>query len=151
MHIKDWMTTPALMIKPKDTVAHAREILETKRIRQLPVAVNGRLVGIISDRDLRDAFPSVFADAKKSKTVSPETILIETVMSEKVLTLRPDDLLEEAAQLMHKERIGAIPIVEDDLLVGIIARADVLRAFTVLTQSSEWDELAREALRPTDA
>ena len=59
IRIREWMTSPIVSIKPRDTILHAREIMEKARINQLPVVVRSRLVGIVTDRDLRDAFPSV--------------------------------------------------------------------------------------------
>ena len=148
MHVREWMSTEPATIKPKDSVLHARELLETQRIRQLPVAVNNELVGIVTDRDLRDAFPSVFAEHRTRRTVAPESILVDQVMSTNVITLGPDDLLEDAARLMERERFGALPIVVDGAIKGILTRSDVLRAFVALTHSTEWTAFAREALRP---
>jgi acetoin utilization protein AcuB len=61
--IKDWMNSPVHTVKPHDTVAHARELLERYRINQLPVVVDGVLVGIVSDRDLRSATPAAVEQA----------------------------------------------------------------------------------------
>ena len=59
MLVKEWMSRSLHVVKPHDSVRHAREILEQYRINQLPVVQRDRLVGIVTDRDLRDAFPSV--------------------------------------------------------------------------------------------
>jgi acetoin utilization protein AcuB len=131
------MKAPVYSIKPRDTIAHARALLEEHRINQLPVVVKGAVVGIITDRDLRDAFPSVFdasgfqGDSRKP-TRDPEQVTVEEVMTEKVLTLAPDAPLGEAAQLMRRERVGAVPVVEGDHLVGIVTRSDILLAFVRL-------------------
>lgn len=134
MLIERWMKFVAHTVKPLDSVAHARAILEEYRINQLPVVVNGRLVGIVTDRDLRDALRAVQiasteAGDKKTAPATPEQIPVETVMTTNVLTLKPKDSLTEAATLMRQERIGAIPIVEDGVLRGIITRSDILDAF----------------------
>lgn len=139
MRIRDLMKHPVHIVKPRDSIAHAREILENHRINQLPVVVNGDVVGIVTDRDLRDAFPSVFdspgfAGPSHKPTREPEKILVEEVMSAKAFTVGPDEPLAEAARLMRRERIGALPIVERDKLIGIITRADILDAFVVLEQ-----------------
>ena len=62
MQIEKWMKREVHCIKPLDSIQHARDLMEEHRINQLPVVVNGRLVGIITDRNLRDAFPSVFGN-----------------------------------------------------------------------------------------
>ena len=60
MEVRNWMAYPVRAVKPLDSIQHARELLVTHRVNQLPVIVDDRLVGIVTDRDLRDAFPSVF-------------------------------------------------------------------------------------------
>jgi acetoin utilization protein AcuB len=131
------MKRQVLMVKPRDTIAHARQILEEHRINQLPVVVNGRLVGIITDRDLRDAFPSVFDAAgfsgeSRRPSRDPENVLVEEVMTQKVVMIGPEETMTAAAQLMRRERVGALPVVEAGHLVGILARSDVLEAFVAL-------------------
>jgi acetoin utilization protein AcuB len=132
--IERWMKFAVHMVKPLDSVAHARAILEEYRINQLPVVVNGRLAGIVTDRDLRDApravqIASTGVGDKDVAPTTPEQIPVETVMTTNVLTLKPKDSLTQAASLMRQERIGAIPIVEDGVLHGIITRSDILDAF----------------------
>jgi len=136
--IEKWMKREVHSIKPLDTIQHARDLMEQHRINQLPVVVNGHLAGIVTDRNLRDAFPSVFDSPpfgktqKASKAADPTKITIEMVMTPNVLTLSPKDEVVEAARVMRRERIGAIPIVENGHVVGIIARSDVLEAFVAL-------------------
>jgi acetoin utilization protein AcuB len=131
------MRHPVLTVKPHDSVQRARGIMEERRVNQLPVVVDDRLVGIITDRDVRDAFPSVFDHTPRTRRprtggADPATIPVEDVMSPNVLTLGPDRSVEEAARLMRRERIGAIPIVIEERLVGVITRSDVLDAFLAL-------------------
>jgi acetoin utilization protein AcuB len=141
VRIEDWMKFPVHVVKPLDSIARARAVLDQYRINQLPVVVNRRLVGIITDRDLRSACPSVAeAAAVDAGTIAnvlfdPEKTPIERVMTERVITLGPKDTVEQATRLLLSERIGAIPIVEKGRLVGIIARSDVLGAFLGLVAS----------------
>ena len=129
MRIEDWMKSPVQSVKPRDTVAHARAVLEEYRINQLPVVVNGRVVGIVTDRDLRSACDPVVKNKLNETPAAPEDIYVEQVMSQKVLTLAPSDTVEHAAEIMRRERIGAMPVVEKGRLLGILARHDVLDAF----------------------
>lgn len=137
--IENWMGKPVISVRPHDSVADARRALEQHRINQLPVVVNGRLVGIVTDRDLRSASDSVREggiDARAGliqEDVTPENITVETVMSAKVMKLKPQDAIERAANLMRRERIGGIPVVDGKKLVGIITRSDVLKAFIALS------------------
>src|SRR5262249_43686956 len=133
---------PVITVKPRDSARHAREVMEKHRINQLPVVVDDRIVGILTDRDLRDAFPSVFESAEpfarrtRRSGSDPATIPVEDVMTPTVLTLAPAASVADAARLMRRERIGAIPIVDRGRLVGILSRSDVLDAFVELTRAT---------------
>ncbi len=136
--IERWMKMPVITVRPRDTVAQARAILEEHRVNQLPVVLSNRLVGIVTDRDLRDAPRAVELSASVSGAhiagpeTSPEQIPVEEVMSPNVLTLSSSDTLQKAAEMMRRERIGAVPIVDRTRLVGIVSRSDVLKAFIEL-------------------
>lgn len=143
MRIAAWMKHPVTSVKPRDTALHARELMEQRRVNQLPVVVDGRLVGIVTDRDLRDAFPSVFASAESARRrrraieADPATIPVEDVMTHEVRTLTPEALLVDAARVMRRERIGALPIVDKGgKLVGILTRSDLLDAFVEFATSA---------------
>lgn len=88
MLIRDYMTHPVQTVRPLDSIRHARSIMEDRRVNQLPVIVGGRVVGIVTDRDLRDAFPSVFDAAAGSwahrnshADADPGIIPVEIVMT----------------------------------------------------------------------
>jgi acetoin utilization protein AcuB len=142
MNIAASMKHPVITVKPLDSARHAREVMEKHRINQLPVVVDDRLVGIVTDRDLRDAFPSVFDSAEPlgprthRSGADPATIPVEDVMTSTVLTLAPAASVADAARLMRRERIGAIPIVDAGRLVGILSRSDVLDAFVDVSRAS---------------
>jgi acetoin utilization protein AcuB len=132
--IECWMKFVVHTVKPHDSVAHARALLEEHRINQLPVVVDNRLAGIVTDRDLRDAPTAVKVAAAEAGSLempeaTPDRIPVEAVMTANVLTLKPTDTLEKAAALMRRERIGAVPIVEKARLRGILTRSDILEAF----------------------
>jgi acetoin utilization protein AcuB len=137
MNVKDRMTTSVVTVKPHDSVRHARELLERHRINQLPVVVEGRLAGIVTDRDLRDAFPSVFDHRRNGRhaAADPAAIPVEDVMAREVLTIAPDVPVGDGARLMRRERIGALPVVDDRRLVGILTRSDVLDAFLTMSEA----------------
>jgi acetoin utilization protein AcuB len=138
------MKRPVLTVKLRDSARHARELMERHRVNQLPVVTDDVLVGIVTDRDLRDAFPSVFAEAepmRRRRKVAPEadpsTIPVEDLMARKVLTMAPSDSMEDAARLMRRERIGSLPIVEHGRVAGIVTRSDVLDAFAALSEQGK--------------
>ncbi|HLK11133.1 MAG TPA: CBS domain-containing protein [Candidatus Binatia bacterium] len=153
--VADWMKHPVHHVKPLDTVRHARALLERHRVNQLPVVVDGHLVGIITDRDLRDAFPAVPEVSAALRSGRAHGDLgetpVEDVMTRTVVTVAPSDVLTEAAQLMRRERIGALPVVEEGRLVGILTRSDVLAAFVALAAGTGEPEtpVARAGLGST--
>jgi acetoin utilization protein AcuB len=129
----EWMTAKVHTVKPMDTVARARALIEERRVNQLPVVKDGVLVGIVTDRDLRDAVGAVTASAKMAGAVespgTPDRIPVDAVMSHDVMTLSRHSSVVAAAELMRRERIGSVPIVDGQTLVGIITRSDILKVF----------------------
>ena len=139
MEVRNWMAYPVRAVKPLDSIQHARELLVTHRVNQLPVIVDDRLVGIVTDRDLRDAFPSVFdspgfSGKSRASTTDPRTVTVEMVMATDVTTVAPADSIADAARLMRRQRIGALPVVEKERVVGIVTRSDILDYFIDLAQ-----------------
>ncbi|MGH7894395.1 MAG: CBS domain-containing protein [Candidatus Binatia bacterium] len=134
MSVKDWMRSPVHIVKPRDGIDHARNLCEHNRVNQLPVLAAGQLLGIVTDRDLRDAFPSVLEEAEHPTRVRRELagIHVEDVMTPNVLTVLGSDPIERAATIMRRERIGALPVMHDGKLVGILTRSDLLAALVAL-------------------
>lgn len=99
------------------------------RINQLPVVVNDKLVGIVTDRDLRDAYPSSLRPFRgKDIDEFGDSHLVEEVMTYSVVTVSPQTSLRDAALQLRQQRFGALPVVENGKLVGIITRSDLLDA-----------------------
>ncbi|HJV46361.1 MAG TPA: CBS and ACT domain-containing protein [Bacillota bacterium] len=124
MLVEDIMNRNVITIKPNDTIRIAMLITAQHRIRHLPVMDhNGELVGIISDRDLRDACPS------KLDTHQDEELYnrpVYEIMHKNVITGHPLDFVEEAAFSLYENRIGCLPIVDQDGLKGILTESDIL-------------------------
>lgn len=135
MNVASWMSRSVITVKPGDSARHARELMEKHRINQVPVVLDGRLVGVVTDRDLRDVFPSVFEEPEMRRVRrakpggDPTTVPVHDVMAPDVFCVAPEAPLADAAQLMRRERIGAVPIVSEERLVGILTRSDILDAF----------------------
>ena len=94
------------------------------------------VVGIVTDRDVRDASPSVFEAASgrhSSANADPDRVPISDVMTRKVLSVGSQSSIPEAARIMQRERIGALPVLDGSRLVGILTRSDLLRALVALT------------------
>ena len=129
MTVAQWMTKTVLTIKPQDTLKKARELMIKHRINQLPVVVDDRVVGIVTDRDVRDAYPSSMRLLRgKDVDEFADSHIVEEVMTFNVATIGPQMSIREAAQHLRKQRFGALPIVEQGKLVGVITRSDLLDA-----------------------
>jgi acetoin utilization protein AcuB len=130
MLVKNRMQADPVSVSPDDTLAHALRLTREHRIRHLPVVRGGTLVGILSDRDVRSAMPSPLEveDAERAARVG-ETPVGE-VMTAEVITTGPSDTVEDAAKLLCRHRIGALPVVDaHGGLLGMISETDVLTAF----------------------
>jgi acetoin utilization protein AcuB len=127
IRVADWMTEGVLAVETYDSIGIAREIMAKHRINQLPVLDNDVLVGIVTDRDLRDAYPTSMAigEGKKIDEFAAR-YTVEEVMSHDVFTVAPETPLSMAVELLRRHRIGALPVVSSKELVGIITRSDIL-------------------------
>jgi acetoin utilization protein AcuB len=132
LRVTDRMSRPAVTIAVDSTLEAAHDLMRARRIRHLPVVdAGGRLVGIVTDRDLRQALlaPSLRAQARRL-AASLEGLPVERVMTRGVVTVRPETELRDAAALMHEQKIGAAPVVDEaGAVVGVLTESDVLRAF----------------------
>jgi acetoin utilization protein AcuB len=132
--VKDSMTREVVAVPPHSTAGDALALCRERRIRHLPVLEDGRLVGIVSDRDLRSATPAL-GDPARAEAL--RKILIHEVMARKVATAHPDDPIEEAANAMRERKIGCLPVVEGEALVGIVTSSDVMEALVYLMGAHE--------------
>jgi len=134
--VRSWMKSPVHGAKLRDSVAHARELLEKYRVNQLVVVRNGQLMGIVTDRDVRDASPSVAQELgapgnrepRVPRDADPARIPVEDVMTSDVCTVTPEMPITEAATLIRQRRIGAVPVLDGGKLVGILTRSDLIDA-----------------------
>lgn len=124
MHVGDRMTNNPVTVTPTDTLAVVQEKLRSGGFRQLPVVDQDRLVGIITDRDLRRHGRNIVAK-------------VQSAMTTELVTVTPETPIEKAARLLLQHKIGALPVVEDEKLVGIISTTDFLRTFLDLIDGSK--------------
>lgn len=121
-------------IAPSASLEEARRLMREKSVRQLPVNDgDGKLVGMVSDRDIREAMLPVGllpgSSEKEMEKILADTP-VEKVMTRKVVAATPNDSLEDAIVLLHDFHVNALPVVNDEgRVAGIITRTDVLKAF----------------------
>jgi acetoin utilization protein AcuB len=134
--VRDIMTTDVRTIGDKMTVAVALEEMRANGIRRLPVVSNAdRLIGIITEADAAQAMPRG-ATFYGTTPAGEEIPAVRDVMTHNVETVTPDDTLARAAQIMVSHKVGAVPVMEGEDLVGILTESDIFRylAGTVLRE-----------------
>lgn len=135
MEVKDRMTKNPVTIRAGERARAAAELMRDNKIRHLPVVdAAGKLVGIVTDRDLRQI---LFAPAMRTRLGEAaslaEQVTVEEIMSSPAITTTPYADLADAAKIMHERKIGALPVVERGRVVGILSEIDVLKAFYEMT------------------
>jgi acetoin utilization protein AcuB len=132
MLVRDVMKSPVLTVGPEVTLEEAYKLLLEKGIRHLPVVAEGRLLGIITDRDIRLATSHLNPEGP-----CPGCTQVGEVMTKEVVTAHPLDPVEEAARVMRHRKIGSLPVLEDGEIVGIVTGIDLLDALLRLTGVTE--------------
>jgi acetoin utilization protein AcuB len=130
LRVRDAMTRDVVTVGPEESAARAWGLCRERNIRHLPVVEGGRLVGIVSDRDLRDLSPPR-ATADQENTLG--WVRIRDMMSTGVVTAHPLDTIEHAAKVIYENRFNCLPVVADDEIVGIITSSDLVRTLVELT------------------
>ncbi|MBA2878379.1 acetoin utilization AcuB family protein [Anoxybacillus ayderensis] len=131
MIVEQMMKTDVIALKPSNTIADALNIVKQKNIRHLPIVDDEyHVIGIVTDRDLRDASPSIFHANEHLEDLQKP---LSTIMKTNVITGHPLDFVEEVAALFYEHRISCMPIVKENKLVGIITESDLLYTLVQLT------------------
>ena len=125
---REIMMGSPVTLKPEDTLDLANDIISLGRIRHIPVVEDGTLVGLLSERDLIGAAATeIFGLKNKRKSALLKTVLIKDVMKKRVISVKPDTPIKDAAHLMADKKIGCVPVVESGTLVGLLTTTDILR------------------------
>ena len=135
MPVKDWMSKDMVTIDEATSIMKASKVMKQNKIQHLPVLGKGRLVGIVSDRDLKEATPS------KATTLDIhemyyllDKVAVKSLMPKHLYTIAPGDTVEKAAAVMLKHHISALPVVDaKSALAGIITKGDIFRAFVSIS------------------
>jgi CBS domain-containing protein len=127
MKVKDVMVKEVATLDVNDELSLANDIMRLGRIRHLPVVDGPRLVGIVSERDLfRSSLAQALGYGTKATRDLMKTLRIKDIMVAQVITIAPETDLKDAVQLMVDKKIGCLPVVEGDRLVGLITETDIL-------------------------
>jgi len=130
MFVKDAMTTNLITVDPKTTLPDIEDLFREHDIRRVPVLERGKLVGIISDHDVMASMPSPATSLSRWEVNTLlDKLTAREIMTSPVLSTTPDCPLEETAQILLEKKFGAMPVLEDGELVGIITESDLFRMF----------------------
>jgi acetoin utilization protein AcuB len=131
MLVRDVMETKVITASPHTTLPDALKLVAQRRVRHLPIVdADGDLVGIVSDRDLKQAMasPATSLEAHELRFLL-DRLQLDQIMTRTVVTIGPTSPVEEAARLMLQDKIGALPVLDEGKLVGIVTETDVLGLF----------------------
>jgi len=130
MYVRQFMTSQVFTVTPDESIADTLFLMREKKIDRLPVLDKGKLVGFVTDGDLREVSPSPATTLSifELNYLIAKTPIREVAMK-KVVTCHPDTQIEDAALLMREHKIGGLPVLEEGKLVGIITGYDILDAF----------------------
>ena len=138
MLVRDVMQLQVLVISPTTTVPEAVQLAQRRGIRHLPVVEDGKLCGMVSDRDLKRAMPSgaTTLEAHELRYLL-QRLAVSEIMTRTVITTGPMFPVEEAARLMVERKISALPVTEGERLIGIVTETDVLTLFVKAMGAAE--------------
>ena len=128
MNVSEIMTREVITLRPQSNLREAISIIQKFRIRHIPVVEDGKIAGIVTDRDIKRATPSIHGGVTQDdyERVLDETKLFQ-VMTRDPATVSPDSSIKAVARMLVEKKYGALPVVSDGTLVGIISDIDLLR------------------------
>ena len=145
MHVRDVMQHDVATLDASDRLDLADDIMRLGRIRHLPILSRGRLVGILSQRDLfRAAVSSVLQVARPTEREWLGKIPVAAVMTPDPFTVAPETSVRTAVAVMMERKIGCLPVVDRGQLVGIVSETDCLRYLAHVLDIAEEKELLPE-------
>ena len=128
MYVKEIMSTEVTVVDRNDPLSKIEELMVAKKLRHLPVVEDGKLLAIITQRDLfKAAMSSVLGYGKKAQKAFLQTVPAKEIMVEPVITVAPETSVAEAMDLMLQKEIGCLPVTDGAKVVGIVTKTDLLR------------------------
>lgn len=127
------MSGAPVVVEPEAPLGKAWRLMGEHRVRHMPVVSADGLVGVITDRDVREALPSPMSEAEATEfAAAMDRIAVWEVMTEQVITVTPQTPLAQAVHLLADRKIGCLPVLDAGRLVGIVTETDMLQAFARL-------------------
>lgn len=135
MKVKDLMSKKLFTVGPEDMLDKVFFLFNFEAIRHLPVVEKGKVIGVLSDRDLKKIMgprKKIVSEKDDGTQFIVHARRVRTIMNRGLTTIGPDEQAADAAAIMAKKKIGCLPVVKKDKLVGIITSTDILRAYVKL-------------------
>jgi len=128
MLVQEVMSRTLVTLSSEQTLRDAMNLFRSNRIRHLPVVAGGKLIGIVTDRDVKRATPSLLSGVTSEEFDHVlDTTTVAQVMTRDPITAAPDDTLKSVVKIFLERKVGALPIVSDGVLAGILTEIDLLR------------------------
>jgi len=142
MHVEDLMTSNVFTVEPHDMIDRVFFLIHYEKVRHIPVIEKGKVIGMVSDRDMYKALgPKSNSNAIESGKGSTELHVVskkvQNIMRRGIISTTSDAQASDAASLMAEHKIGALPVIDDGKLVGILSATDILRVFSKLEHAKE--------------
>ena len=126
--VREIMMGSPVTLKSDDTLDLANDVISLGRIRHIPIVESGKLVGLLSERDLLGAAATqIFGLKQRTKSALLKATLIKDVMKKRIVTVEPDTTITDAAHIMADKKIGCLPVLAEGSLVGLVTTTDILR------------------------
>ena len=132
--VRDVMTPNPVTLSPEENLMEALQLMRLRHIRRIPIVAQGKLVGLLTEGDLKRAEPSTLSDTQEEFLAVMEGTPVNRIMIENLVTTTPDAPLVDAARTLWSSKYGALPVLEDGKLVGILTDNDLLGALVKLLE-----------------
>lgn len=144
--VRDWMTPNPITVRAGTNLGEARAVMERDDIRRVLVADgDGALVGVVSWGDVMEAWPSPFTMLEPTEVREQMArVMVDEIMSTDVISVDPETSISEVANLMFEYQVGAVPVVDEGRVVGILTHSDILRGLVRILTASHGGPVADE-------
>jgi acetoin utilization protein AcuB len=136
-HVSDYMTPDPMTLSPEDNLMQALETMRLRGVRRLPVTVGDMLVGLVTEGDLKRAEPSMLTESQEGFNRVMEGTPVSRIMIQSPVTVTAETPLLEAAEILHSTKYGALPVVNEGKVCGILTDNDLVHALVDLLRGEK--------------
>ena len=133
--VRDYMTADPLTLEPEDSLMTALQVMRLRGVRRVPVVLGGVLMGLLVEGDLKRAEPSTLTGSQEEFNRVMESTAISRIMIQNPVTVTANQPLAEAVEILYNTKYGALPVMDESRVVGILTDYDMLRALIDLLRA----------------